>query len=288
VTNISMGLNAAMTSMKFLVGWSVGSIALVADGVHSLSDLVTDLVVIVGTWIGGRPADKRHPYGHGRIETISAVIIGLTLAAVGAQIAYVAGREMYLRHHAFPGSWVLVIASISVVGKEWLYRITRRVAMRCNSAATYANAWHHRSDALSSVAVVGGSVAGVMGWGHGDQVAGILVGIMVISVGLKVTMDATMELFDQSADPETVQALEAIIAEQVEVRGYHRLRSRLVGREIFVDVHILVDPALSVVQGHAVADKVEDSVRASMRRPANIVVHIEPDLPALRTINPNK
>lgn len=288
VTNIGIVMNVIMTVAKILSGWAFGSIALVADGVHSLSDLATDALVIVGTRVGLRPADKRHPYGHGKIETISALLIAFALVFVGARISFVAGREMYLRHHSYPGVWVLVIAAISVVGKEWLFRITRRVALACNSAAVFANAWHHRSDALGALAVVFGSVAGMMGWGHGDQAAGVVVGIMVVGVGLKIGVDALVELFDVSADMETVTALEEAISGEEGVRAFHRLRSRLVGREIFVDVHILVDPSLSVVQGHRVADRVEEAIRSSMKRPANIVVHIEPDLPELRAVNPNK
>jgi len=288
VTNIGIVMNLIMVAAKVVVGWLFGSIALVADGIHSLSDLLTDALVLLGTWIGIRPADKTHPYGHGKVETASALLIGFALVIVGGRIAWVAGHEMYLRHHNFPGVWVLVVAAISVAGKEWLYQITRRVAIKCESPALYANAWHHRSDAFAALAVVFGAVGGMLGWGHGDQVAGIVVGLMVVGVGVKVSMDAFVELSEASADPATVAALEGVISSQPGVRGYHRLRSRRVGREVFLDVHVLVDPCLTVVQSHAIADRIEDAVRSASRRPANIVVHIEPDLPELRRVNPAK
>lgn len=284
VTNIGIAMNVAMVSAKLTVGWLFGSIALVADGVHSLSDLLTDVLVIVGTWAGIRPADSSHPYGHGKVETGSAFLIGVALMLVGGRIAWVAGYEMYERHHAFPGVWVFIVAALSVVGKEWLYQITRRVAVRVESAALYANAWHHRSDALAALAVVLGTGASMFGWGHGDQVAGVVVGLMVVGVGIKVAIDAFVELSEASTDPSTVAKLQRAIAAEPGVRTFHRLRSRRVGREVFLDVHVLVDPTLSVVAGHAIADRVEESVKRAVRRPVNVVVHVEPDVPEQRVV----
>jgi cation diffusion facilitator family transporter len=275
-------MNIVMVAVKVAVGWVFGSIALVADGIHSLSDLLTDVLVLVGTWVGIRPADRGHPYGHGKVETASALLIGVALVLVGGRIAWVAGSEMYERHHAFPGVWVLVVAALSVVGKEWLYQITRRVAVRVESPALYANAWHHRSDAFAAFAVMLGAGAGMLGWGHGDQVAGVVVGLMVVGVGIKVLMDAFVELSEGSADPATVEKLRNAMSNESGVRSFHRLRSRRVGREVFLDVHILVDPSLTVIQGHTIANRVESAVRTAIRRPANVVVHIEPDLPELR------
>jgi len=168
------------------------------------------------------------------------------------------------------------------VSKEWLYRLTQNVAVECHSPSVYANAWHHRSDALSSVAVVIGFISLELGFGHGDQVAAIAVGLMIIWVGIQVIGGTLQELTEGAVDQDTIEHVKQIINENSAVRQWHQLRTRMVGREVFLDVHILVDPNLNVAAAHEIAQSLEDTLDKQLTRPVNITIHIEPDIPRLR------
>ena len=277
VTLIGLVTNLFLLGLKLVVGLFVGSAALVADAVHSFSDLLTDIVAIVGIRLSGRPADESHPYGHGRYETIAASLIGVALVVAGIAITWDAGLSLYRQEHNIPGYPVLIVAAVSIVSKEWLYRITRRVARRVRSAALHANAWHHRSDALSSVAVLVGGAAGLLGWGHGDQVAAVAVGVMVAVVGAGSLWKVFMELTEGSISADERQSIAKAIERVPGVKGWYRLRTRLVGREVFMDVNVLVDKELSVGEGHAVCTAVEDAIELSLDRPVSVVVHCEPE-----------
>jgi cation diffusion facilitator family transporter len=179
-------------------------------------------------------------------------------------------------------SWVIWIALLSVVSKEALYQWTRIVAVRVNSSAVYANAWHHRSDALSSVAVIVGAVAVKFGYPHGDQLGAIVVGIMIILVGIKVIEGCFREFSERAVDAKTVEQIRKIIESEKRIRSWHKLRTRSVGREIFLDLHILVDPQLNITAAHEIAECLETTLHEQMPQPVNVMVHIEPDLPEMR------
>jgi cation diffusion facilitator family transporter len=276
VTIWGLCLNLLLVALKLAVGLVVGSAALVADAVHSISDLFSDLIVILGVRLSSRPADEGHTYGHGKFEAFAASIVGAMLIGAGFFLAWKAGLSFYRGELNIPGYAVLIVAAVSIVSKEWIYRVTRRVARRVGSSALHVNAWHHRSDALSSVAVLFGGIAGLAGWGHGDQLATIVVGVMVIMVGLKALWRVFVELSEGSVSAEEQKAIVETIQTIPGVKGWHRLRTRLVGREVFMDVHVLVDAELSVADGHAICSDVERAIAQSMERPVNVVVHCEP------------
>jgi len=282
VTYLGMGVNVALSGLKVAIGLSVSSLSLVADGIHSLSDLVTDVAVLLGSHLGARKPDRTHPYGHGRMETFSAVLVALVLVAVGSAMIYYATISIAKNESTVPHWGILGVALISIVSKEGLYLATKRVAVKSHSAALYANAWHHRSDALSSVAVLVGYVLLRFGFGQGDQVAALAVGLMIILVGVKVIGDALQELTEGAVDPKTATHIKEVISADEEIRQWHRLRTRTVGREVFLDVHILVDPDLNVAAAHEISDRLERTLDAKITRPVNITVHIEPDLPLFR------
>jgi len=264
--------------LKLAVGIVVGSAALVADAVHSISDLFTDIVVILGIRLSSRPADENHAYGHGRFETIATSFIGAVLVGAGIFIAWKSGLSLYGGEVNIPGYAVLVVAAVSILSKEWIYQVTQRVARRVKSSALRVNAWHHRSDALSSVAVLFGGIAGLAGWGHGDQLAAIVVGAMVSMVGLNALWKVFVELTEGSISGEEQKSIVKAIQSVPGVRGWHRLRTRLVGREVFMDVHVLVDSGLSVADGHRICSTVESAIVQTVERPINIVVHCEPEM----------
>ena len=281
ITCIGILINAFLLVAKLVGGALTGSVALIADGVHSTSDLATDLVVLGGMRLGTREADANHAYGHGKYETIAGGLVAAVLILVGLYIAWEAGAALYAHKESYPGSAVLVIAAASILFKEWLYRRTEKISRKVGSAALHANAWHHRSDALSSVAVLIGGAATLFGWGHADQVAGIIVGLMVVSAGGKTVTGVLHELSEGSLSSEQLQAVEAAIGELDSVHTWHQLRTRQVGREFFIDVHVLVDSNLSFLEAHRVSMEVERAVKSAFDRPVNIVVHVEPDTPEL-------
>ncbi len=282
VTCLGAVVNVVLAIVKLSIGLAVSSLAMIADAIHSLSDLATDVAVIVGAYWGAKKPDPSHPYGHGRIETFCAVFVALVLVSVGGFMMYEATLSI-TRNETTPAHWgILVGALLSIVAKEWLYQVTKRVARRLHSPAVYANAWHHRSDAFSSVAVLIGYVSLVFGFDHGDQVAAIAVGLMVVFVGVKVVSDSLTELTEGAVDPGTIQHIESVINAEPAIRQWHRLRTRTVGREVFLDVHILVDPQLNIAAAHDVSERLEKAMDEQISRPVNITVHIEPDLPAFR------
>lgn len=276
ITWVGVLVNVLLSASKIIGGKMCGSVALVADGVHSLSDLVTDVITLVGVSLGARPPDEQHPYGHGRFETISSILIALALVAVGLLLAFEAARSLLEGEHTYPGATMVVLAVISIVAKEILYWMTIRVARRTGSPTLVANAWHHRSDALSSVAVLAGGVVGLAGFPHGDAVAGIVVGLMVVLAGAKIGHEGLCELLEQSVDEAITVKIRAALDGHPNVRSWHKLRTRRVGREIFADVHVLVDPDMTVVQAHDITVRLELDMRQSVSDPINVSIHIEP------------
>ena len=282
VTHVGILCNIVLSAVKLGIGVLVGSIALVADGIHSLSDMATDFAVLLGVHFGSKQADERHPYGHGRIETFTASFIALVLTVGGAAMIYYAAMDIARGNIKTARTAVLVVAIISIVSKELLYRITKKVAVKSHSSALYANAWHHRSDALSSIAVLIGFVSLKFGFGYGDQIAGVAVGLMIVLVGTKVAGDCVRELTESAVDSGTIEHIKEVINASPSIRQWHKLRSRTVGREVFLDLHILVDPELDVATAHEVSESLENAVHEQISRPVNITVHIEPDTPELR------
>ena len=285
VTLFGTAINVALSLIKLVVGMFAGSVSLVADGIHSASDIATDLAVLGGIRLSSKPADPSHPYGHGRYETLAGGLVAGALILVGFYIAWEAGSALYARQEAYPGLVVVLVATVSVIAKEWVYRRTIRVAHRLRSPALHANAWHHRSDALSSVAVLIGGLCGLLGWGHADQVAGIVVGLMVVVAGGRTVHDILHELVEGSLSRVERETIQAAIERVPAVRSWHALRTRSVGREPFVDLHVLVDPTLSLLQGHHISMQVEEAVKVACKRPVNVMVHVEPDTPELSEHN---
>jgi len=287
VTYLGIVANIVLAIVKAVVGLTVGSMALIADSIHSISDMVTDVALLLGVHFGSKEPDLKHPYGHGRIETISEAFIAAVLVAIGGVLIQRASVAIAKSHAAQPGfsdiGWVVCcVAVVSIVVKEVLYLITRKVAVKTDSSALYANAWHHRSDALSSIAVVIGFISLKLGYEHGDQVATIVVGLLIILVGVKILVGCFEEFAERSTDSATVEQIEGIIASESRIRQWHRLRTRNVGREVFIDLHILVDPQLDVTAAHEIAESLEEAMHTRLTRPVNITVHVEPDRPELR------
>ncbi|MCK4752386.1 MAG: cation transporter [Planctomycetes bacterium] len=282
VTHLGIVTNVILFVSKLLVGLWSGSMALVADGVHSLSDMTTDFIVLLGIHFGSKEPDQTHPYGHGRIETFAATGIAGVLIVIGLGTVYKAGISITESRLHKPGAVALLVAFISIAVKELLYRITKKVAVTTHSSVLYANAWHHRTDAISSVIVVIGLVASMFGFQYGDNIAAMAVGLMIALVGAHIVVDCLNELTEGSVDSETIEHIKNIINADSSIHQWHKLRTRTVGREVFLDLHILVDPALDIAAAHEIAESLENTLHEQITRPVNITVHIEPDMPELR------
>lgn len=277
ITWIGAAINIFLSMAKLLAGAATGSLALVADGVHSVSDLATDVVVILATRLGSRPADEGHPWGHGKYETLAALVVAIAVAVAGGVIGRDAIKALHQGVESFPGALVLVIAAASIVGKEWLYRVTVLVGRRTGSPAVIANAWHHRSDSLSSVVVLLGGVASMAGQGHADQLAGIVVGVMVAVVGVRFGLTSLGELVEGSAGDEVNRVIGEAIAPLEHIRGWHGLRARRVGRRTYVELHLVVDPAMTVTTADGLAHAAEDEIRRALGAACHVMVHVDPD-----------
>jgi cation diffusion facilitator family transporter len=283
VTYLGIVVNVLLAVVKLAAGMAAGSMALFADGVHSFSDLATDVAVLLGVRFGAKEPDDKHPYGHGRIETFSSVFVAGALITVGGVMIYkasrcIAGIDSGMTKDFVLGPGVIVVAAVSVLSKEILYWLTKRVAVKSHSTALYANAWHHRSDALSSVAVLVGFVSIKFGYAYGDQVAAVAVGLMIVLVGSKIMGKCFEEFSEGAVDGEIVEQITRIIESNAKIANWHKLRTRNVGREVFIDLHILVDSGLNIVEAHDIAEELEDAMHKQIVRPVNITVHVEPDV----------
>ncbi len=271
-------LNIFLMILKIFSGILIRSSALIADGIHSFSDLATDIVVLIGTHLSHRPPDETHPYGHGKMETIASQLIALTLVVLSVGLIWSAGTSIYRHEQNYPGFMVLIVAVVSVISKEIIFFMTRKISRLTGSVILYANAWHHRSDSLSSVAVLIGGVVSLFGWGYADQAATIVVGFMISGVAGKIFFEGFMELSEHAADSESIQKIEEVLSEEKEVSSWHALRTRKLGAELFVDVHVLVDPKLSVLESHNISAKIEKEIKQKLSKPVNVLVHIEPSM----------
>jgi len=282
VTYLSITANIFLIGGKLIIGLITGSLSLLADAIHSVSDMLTDLAVLLGLYFGSKKPDSSHQYGHGKLETLAAIAIALGLLGVGLGMIYYAALDIARDNVTRPRNLVLVAAIAAIAIKEVVYRVTKVVAIKYHCPAALANAWHDRADALSSVAVIVGVISQKFGFHHGDQVAAIGIGVMVVLVAIKLIGDCLSELIERAVDQATIDQIKNIIKANGQIHQYHRLRTRTVGREVFLDVHILVDPNLNVAAAHEIAQSLEDTLNEQLTRPVNITIHIEPDTPAMR------
>jgi cation diffusion facilitator family transporter len=278
VTLIGSAIDLALGVLKLIFGYLANSQALIADGVHSLSDLATDFMVLFAAKHGSRDADEAHPYGHGRFETLATVALGIALIVVAVGIAWDAVERLFHPEELLePGVWALVVAGVSVFSKEWIYHYTMHVAKRLKSSMLKANAWHSRTDAISSIVVVigvGGTMAGLE---YLDSIAAVLVGAMVAKIGWDLAWQSVHELVDTALDPERVSVIRNEILSVGGVRELHMLRTRQMGGEALVDVHVIVDPKLSVSEGHYIGEKVRKRLIEEVEEVTDVMVHVDPE-----------
>jgi len=271
-------VNILQTIIKITFGLLGHSAALLADGVHSLSDLLSDLLVIIAVRLGSREADRDHPYGHRRFETIATIILGFSLIAVSATIVWHVSERV---HHTdalpIPDPMVLAIASVSILLNEWLYHYTKGIAKKTRSKLLLANAWHQRSDALSSLVVLCGVAGVLLGYPFSDAIAAVVVALMVAKMGIGLILESIKELVDTSLPSNVVSEIRQTIMSMDGVRGIHLLRTRQMGEDAYIDAHIVVNPRITVSEGHSIGDSVRQKLIECFDDVTDVLVHVDPE-----------
>lgn len=271
-------LNIGLSIFKVAAGILGNSHAVVADGIHSLTDTVTDIAVIAGSYFWAKPADSTHPYGHKRIETTVSIFIGAFLLMAAVFIGWRAIYDLLEREVSRPGAIALVAAAVSILLKEGIFRWTRHVGKKVNSIALAANAWHHRLDALSSIPVLI-AVAVTMihpPWFMLDHLAAFFVAVLVFGAALKIILNGFKELVDEGAPQEVCLRIRDVAMADERIRHVYNIRTRYAGNNLQVDLHVAVNGDLSVHEGHRIAEGVQKRIIEAGPHVIDVIVHIEP------------
>lgn len=276
-------VNMVLLVMKFAAGILGHSAAMIADAVHSLSDFLTDLVVLLFVKLSSKPADKNHDYGHGKYETIATSIIGMALVAVAAMLGWEGVEKiaevMKGGEIESPGLIALVAALMSIMLKEWIFRITKKVAHEVHSQALEANAWHHRSDAFSSIGTavgIGGAILLGSKWTVLDPIAAIIVSVLIFITAFRLLRQASGELLEESLPKETEEKIEEIVYQDSLVSDIHNLHTRRIGSIIAIEMHLRLPGEISLTESHDHASNIERSLREEFGKGTHIMLHIEP------------
>ena len=278
VTWVGLLVNFILALIKFSVGVLGHSQAVVADAVHSVSDMVTDIAVLVGVKYWSAPPDKNHPYGHWRIETIITGFIGLGLATVAVGIGYNAITTLKEQSIQTP-TWIAIIgAFVSIIVKELLYHWNVKIGKKVKSSALMANAWHHRSDALSSIpALVAVGISVIKPeWAFVDRIGAIIVSLIILKISWDIVLPALKKLSDSGASAIEREQIRSLALHVKGVKDAHAIRTHNVGRGLFIDMHVLVDGDISISKGHSISEKVRDEIIKKGPDVLDVVVHIEP------------
>ena len=277
-TWVSVMVNTLLTLPQIAAGFLAHSQSLIADGMHSLSDLVCDFLVLVASHHSKNPADEGHPYGHGRVETAASFVLGAILVATGCAIMIAAAIKLQNVENLHPvAPLALWVALIALITKEVLFRYMLNIGERLRSPMLIANAWHARSDAASSLVVAVGIGANLLGFIYADSVAAILVGFMIVRMGVVFAWDAFQELIDAGLSIEEVDSIRQTLIDTPGVESLHELRTRRMAHRALVDAHILVDPRISVSEGHSIAERARGRVLKSHQAVSDVLVHVDPE-----------
>ncbi len=277
-TWVSVAVNLVMTLLQILVGWLAHSQSLIAHGLHSFSDLLSDFLVLYASGQSAHPADAAHPYGHARIETAATLALGISLALIGGGILWESGMRLQHMEGLPAVEWsAFWVAVATVVAKEGLYRYLIRVGERQRSQLLIANAMHTRADAASALVVVVGIGGALLGWGFLDLLAAALMGFMILRMGAMLAWEALRELIDTGLDDKQVQAIRETLEKTPGVVGLHDLRTRRMAHQALVDAHVQVSARISVSEGHRIAESARHAVLRAHPEVLDVLVHIDPE-----------
>ena len=277
VSVIGMVTNIILTLLKLAAGIIARSGAMISDAVHSASDIFSGLIVLIGVRISSKAPDEGHPYGHERYECVAALLLSGVLAVVGGTIGVNAVKDIINGTvQEAPGVLALVAAVVSIAAKETLFWYTRGYAKRYRSTALHAEAWHQRSDALSSVGALIGIAGARMGVTVMEPIASFIIALFILRVAVRIFLDAVDQMVDHSASEETEAAFRATALEQPGVQGVELLRTRMFGNRVYVDLEIAADPALTLAEAHEIAERVHDAIEQTYPDVKHIMVHVNP------------
>ena len=283
VTLAGSAVNVVLLVFKFVAGFLGGSAAMIADAVHSLSDFITDVIVLLFVKLSAKPEDSDHDYGHGKYETLATSLIGLALMFVGIMILYngVCSIALAIMGNPLPqpGMIALAAALVSIALKEWAYRFTVKVGRKCESQAVIANAWHHRSDALSSIGTavgIGGAILLGEKWAVLDPIAAVVVSVFIIRTAWQLTKQSAGELLEQSLPADMEREIVDIVAREPMTSEVHHLRTRRIGSHIAIEMHLRMPGDISLYESHLHATNIEQELRKRFGASTHIGLHVEP------------
>lgn len=279
VSLVSMITNVILTAMKLAAGLIAHSGAMVSDAVHSASDIFSGLIVLIGVKISSRAPDESHPYGHERFECVAALLLSGILALVGGTIGVNAVRDIIsgrAQEMEAPGLLALIAAVVSIAVKESLFWYTRGYAKKYRSTALHAEAWHQRSDALSSIGALIGIAGARMGIPVMEPIASVIIAVFILRVAVRIFRDAVEQMVDHSCNEEVEAAFRATALEQPGVQGVELLRTRMFGNRVYVDLEIAADPGLTLAAAHEIAEQVHDAIERTYPEVKHIMVHVNP------------
>ena len=283
VTLAGSAVNVVLLVFKFVAGFLGGSAAMIADAVHSLSDFITDVIVLLFVKLSAKPEDSDHDYGHGKYETLATSLIGLALMFVGIMILYngVCSIALAIMGNPLPqpGMIALAAALVSIALKEWAYRFTVKVGRKCESQAVIANAWHHRSDALSSIGTavgIGGAILLGEKWTVLDPIAAVVVSVFIIRTAWQLTKQSAGELLEQSLPADMEREIVEIVAREPMTSEVHHLRTRRIGSHIAIEMHLRMPGDISLYESHQHATNIEQKLRKRFGASTHIGLHVEP------------
>ncbi len=279
VSLVSIAANTLLSLFKLAAGILARSGAMISDAVHSASDVFSTLIVMIGVKLAAKDSDREHPFGHERMECVAAIVLAVILLVTGLFIGYGGIRKIVTAHTAalaMPGSLALAAALVSIVVKEGMFWYTRHYARRIDSGALMADAWHHRSDALSSVGALLGIAGARMGFPVLDPLASVVICVFIGKAAADIFLDAVGKMVDRSCDAETERAIRSRVLADEHVRGIDLLRTREFGSRIYIELEISVDGSLSLTEAHAIAEAVHDDVEAAFPKVKHIMIHVNP------------
>ena len=277
ITIISILLNIVLTILKIIAGFLGNSTAIIADGLHSASDIITSIGILIGNKISRKPRDEEHQYGHEKAESIVSFILSAVLIIVAIKIGYDGVIDLFnINTLEIPSVLPLIVSVISIGVKEYQYQITIRVAKKINSSSLKADAWHHRSDALSSIAAFIGIGGAMLGFKALDPIASIIVAVVVIKVGVDILKASCNELMDSSISKKDINQIENIIENDYEIYGIKDFKSRKYGAVAYIDMSIFIDKSKTLEEAHDIADKLEQNIMSKLNYIKEINIHTEP------------
>lgn len=279
VSRVSIAVNLLLSIAKLGAGILASSGAMISDAVHSASDVFSTILVMIGIHFSGKEADREHPYGHERMECVAAILLAAVLAVTGYKIGLSGVQKIATGHYedlAVPGVLALAAAVLSVAIKEWMYWYTRYYAKKINSSALMADAWHHRSDSLSSVGAFVGILGARMGFPVMDPLASVVICLFILKAAVDIFRDAIDKMVDKACDPAVEKELREFVLGQQGVQGVDLLRTRTFGSRIYVDVDITADGNLTLTEAHKIAERVHDGIEKQFDQVKHIMVHVNP------------